>query len=61
MADCAALGKRIRVARQRKKITQERLGELIGVGTTHISHIETGGVLPSMKTFVRMSEQKLGL
>lgn len=54
MADCTNLGKRIRNMRSRKNMTQERLGELIGVGTTHVSHIETGNTMPSMKTFVRI-------
>jgi len=25
---------------------------MVGVGTTHISHIETGNTIPSIKTFV---------
>ena len=40
--------------RSKKNITQERLGEMIGVGTTHVSHIETGNTMPSMKTFVKI-------
>ena len=54
MADCSNLGKRIRAMRSKKNITQERLGEMIGVGTTHVSHIETGNTMPSMKTFVKI-------
>ena len=54
MADCTNLGKRIRAMRSKKNITQERLGEMIGVGTTHVSHIETGNTMPSMKTFVNI-------
>ena len=54
MADCTKLGKRIRAMRSKKNITQERLGEMIGVGTTHVSHIETGNTMPSMKTFVKI-------
>lgn len=54
MADCTNLGKRIRAMRVRKNITQERLGEMIDVGTTHVSHIETGNTMPSMKTFVKI-------
>ena len=54
MADCINLGKRIRAMRSKKNITQERLGEMIGVGTTHVSHIETGNTMPSMKTFVKI-------
>ena len=54
MADFSCVGKCIRVVRIKKKMTQERLSELIGVGTTHISHIETGTALPSLQTFVRI-------
>ena len=54
MAECTNLGKRIRAMRSQKNMTQERLGELIGVGTTHVSHIETGNTMPSMKTFVKI-------
>jgi transcriptional regulator with XRE-family HTH domain len=54
MKDCANIGPRIRAARIRQKLTQEKLGQIIGVGTTHISHIETGSTLPSMDTFVRI-------
>ena len=46
------IGKRVRAARLSKGITQERLAEMVEAGTTHISHIETGNTIPSMKTFI---------
>ncbi|MEF9941434.1 MAG: helix-turn-helix transcriptional regulator [Lachnospiraceae bacterium] len=46
------IGKRIRIARLAKGISQEQLAELVGVGTTHISHIETGNTIGSMKIFI---------
>ena len=46
------IGKRIRTARLARGMTQERLAELVEIGTTHISHIETGNTIPSMKVFV---------
>lgn len=46
------IGKRIRAERIKKDVTQEKLAELVGVGTTHISHIETGNTIPSLKIFV---------
>ncbi|MDO5549123.1 MAG: helix-turn-helix transcriptional regulator [Eubacteriales bacterium] len=52
MIDYPDLGKRIRTARLKKGITQEQLANMIDVGVTHISHIETGATIPSMKTFV---------
>lgn len=42
------LGKRIRELRQRKKITQEKLSELISVDPATISNIENGKNYPSM-------------
>jgi len=46
------IGKRIRTVRLAKGMTQEKLAELVEVGTTHISHIETGNTIPSMKIFI---------
>lgn len=46
------IGKRVRAARTARGITQERLAEMVEAGTTHISHIETGNTIPSMKTFI---------
>ena len=43
---------RIRTVRQSRKMTQERLAELVGVGVTHISHIETGNGVPSLQVIV---------
>jgi transcriptional regulator with XRE-family HTH domain len=52
MIDYPEIGTRIRAARIAKGLTQEQLAAAIQVGTTHISHIETGNTIPSMKTFV---------
>lgn len=46
------VGARIRSARLRSKMTQEQLAEAVGVGTAHISHIETGNSIPSVQTLV---------
>ncbi|MEG2000580.1 MAG: helix-turn-helix transcriptional regulator [Evtepia sp.] len=46
------IGKRIRSARLAKGFSQEQLAERVGVGTTHISHIETGNTIASMKIFI---------
>ncbi len=46
------IGKRIRAVRQKRGITQEKLAEIANAGTTHISHIETGNTIPSMKMFI---------
>jgi transcriptional regulator with XRE-family HTH domain len=50
--DYLDIGQRIRAERTKQKISQEKLAEMVDVGTTHISHIETGNTIPSMKTFI---------
>ena len=42
MIDYKTIGARIRAIRNARKMTQEQLAEAVGVGVTHISHIETG-------------------
>ncbi|GAA6410309.1 hypothetical protein K040078D81_44260 [Blautia hominis] len=46
------IGKRIRYARKSQNKTQEWLAEQVDVGTTHISHIETGNTKLSLKTLI---------
>ena len=50
------LGQRIRDARKAKGLTQERLAELLGIGTSNISYIETGKFSPSMENFEKLVE-----
>lgn len=52
MIDYKTIGKKIRDRRLEAGLSQERLAELCNVGTTHISHIETGNCIPSLKTFI---------
>lgn len=52
MIDYKDVGARIRVVRLNRKMTQERLADAVGVGVTHISHIETGNSIPSLQVFV---------
>lgn len=40
--DYKAIGKRIKIARIKADLTQERLAERIGISPTHLSNIETG-------------------
>ena len=35
-------------------MSQEKLAELCDVGTTHISHIETGNCVPCLKIFIKI-------
>ena len=50
--DYRAIGRRVRAERQKKKLTQERLGELCGLSTAHIGHIERGTRIASIDTLV---------
>lgn len=52
MIDYKTIGSKIRKRRIECKISQEKLAELCDVGTTHISHIETGNCIPSLKVFI---------
>lgn len=52
MIDYKTIGNKIRIRRLNIKMSQERLAELCEVGTTHISHIETGNCIPSLKVFI---------
>lgn len=52
MIDYSEIGTQIRAARLAKGMSQEQLASVIQVGTTHISHIETGNTIPSLKTFI---------
>lgn len=52
MVDYKDIGMRIRTVRKARKMTQEQLAEAVGVGVTHISHIETGNSIPSLKVLI---------
>jgi transcriptional regulator with XRE-family HTH domain len=52
MIDYKSIGNKIRQRRLACKLSQEQLAELCDVGTTHISHIETGNCIPSLKVFI---------
>ena len=50
--DYLDIGRRIRAERKKQNISQEKLAEMADCGTTHISHIETGNTIASMKVFI---------
>lgn len=50
-----AIGKRIKIARIKADLTQEKLSEMIGVSPTHLSNIETGTTRVSLKTIVSIA------
>ena len=59
MIDYTFIGARLKEARIRKNMTQEQLAAMTDVGSTHISHIETGMTIPSTKLLVHIL-QRLG-
>jgi transcriptional regulator with XRE-family HTH domain len=49
------LGKRIRYARDEKKMTQEELGKLVGLSRSFINHLETDRKKPSLETLIKLA------
>ena len=52
--DKAAIGVRLREARNMVKLTQEQLAEKVDIGTTYISDIERGAKFPSLTLFIKL-------
>lgn len=52
MIDYASIGQKVKQIRLDRGITQEQLAEAVGVGVTHISHLETGSGTVSLKVFL---------
>lgn len=50
--DYKAIGRRIKNKRIEKNLTQEKLGELIGMSGKYIGNIERGEGITSIKTFI---------
>jgi len=50
------MGDRIREARKKKGLTQERLAEQLDISVEFVGQIERGIKLPSMQVFMRMIE-----
>ena len=53
--DYKAIGKRIKIARIKADLTQEKLSEAVGVSPTHLSNIETGTTRVSLTTIVSIA------
>ncbi len=49
-------GKRVQEIRKKRGLTQEKLAELVDIGTPNISYIENGKFYPSYETFVGLLE-----
>lgn len=53
--DYKAIGKRIKIARIKADMTQERLAEAVGLSPTHLSNIETGTTRVSLNAIVSLA------
>ena len=53
--DYKAIGKRIKIARIKKNLTQETVADRIGVTPQHVSNIETGNTSVSLTTLVAIA------
>lgn len=53
--DYKAIGKRIRTARLRNSLTQEKLSDSVGLSLSHMSNIETGATKVSLPTLVKIA------
>lgn len=53
--DYKAIGKRIKIARIKADLTQEKLSETVGISPTHLSNIETGTTRVSLNTIVSIA------
>lgn len=50
------VGIRVRAARQKRQLTQERVGEMVGKTAESISNIERGHVLPPLDTLYSIAQ-----
>ncbi len=50
--DYTDIGQRIKKKRLEQGLTQEKLSELVGIGPSHMSHIESGSTVPSFEVFI---------
>lgn len=53
--DYKAIGKRIKIARIRKGLTQESVSDMVGITPPHVSNIETGNTKVSLPTLVAVA------
>ena len=52
--DYTDIGRRIKQKRMEKGLTQEKLAELVGIGPSHMSHLESGKTVASMEVFIAL-------
>ncbi len=56
MLDAKVVGRVIQETREKKKLSQELVSGLAGIGRTHLSAIERGERKPTLDTFYRIAE-----
>ncbi len=54
--DRKKLGKKIKLARVEKDLTQVQLAELVQIKQKSISSYETGAIVPSIETLLKMAK-----
>jgi transcriptional regulator with XRE-family HTH domain len=52
--DYKKLGSKIRIVREKKKLTQEQLAEMVELSNNYISNIELNRSIPSLETLVKI-------
>ncbi len=55
--DYRDLGTRVRAARRRKHMTQEKLAEKVGISASFLGHIERGTRVASLETLVSICNE----
>lgn len=55
--DYKAIGKRVKTARKKAKITQEKLADAVDITPPHMSNIETGNTKVSLPTLIRIANE----
>lgn len=53
--DYYEIGRQVRKIRKARGLSQEALAEMIGISTTHMSHIETGNTKLSLPVFIALA------
>jgi Predicted transcriptional regulators len=53
--DYKAIGKRIKIARIKKDITQDQVANITGLSNPHISNIENGSTKVSLPTLIKLA------
>ena len=56
MNNLVLFGKRVRELRKARKLTQEQLAEIIGLGSKQIGNIETGAGFTTMATLEKLAK-----